>query len=219
MQCHAKSKRSQERCRRAAMRGMTVCYMHGGKTPRGPALPQFTSGRYSRFLPTRLLARYRDAEEDTELTSLRSELALVDARLADVLSRVDTGESGARWWALMKAHRAFKRARTSGDVAAMQEALIAIEIHLDAGTQDYEAWHDVQELIEQRRKLADSETRRLVTLQQMISAEQAMLLIGVIVDIIARHITDRQVLAQITTDLQRLGHVGEAAYGLPDGEA
>jgi hypothetical protein len=179
----------------------------------------YKDGRYSRFLPSRLLARYREAEKDTELTSLRSELALVDARLADLLSRVDTGESGARWWALLRAHRAFKRARTSADVAAMQEALIAIEMHLDAGTQDYEAWYDVCELIEQRRKLADSETRRLVTLQQMISAEQAMLLIGVIVDIIAWHITDRQVLAQITTDLQRLGHVGEAAYGLPDGEA
>jgi hypothetical protein len=90
---------------------------------------------------------------------------------------------------------------------------------LVTGGWDYEAWHDVQELIEQRRKLAESETRRLVTLQQMISAEQAMLLIGVVVDIIARHITDRQVLAQITTDLQGLGHVGDAAYGWPDGAA
>jgi hypothetical protein len=219
MQCHAKSKRSQERCRRAAMRGMAVCYMHGGKTPRGPALPQFTSGRYSRFLPTRLLARYRDAEEDTELTSLRSELALVDARLADVLSRVDTGESGARWWALLRAHRAFKRAKRLEDVGRMQEALTTLESHIDAGTQDYEAWHDVQELIEQRRKLCDSETRRLVMLQQMISAEPATLMMGVIVDIIARHIPDREALAQITTDLQRLGHVGEVAYGLPDGAA
>jgi hypothetical protein len=219
VQCHAKSKRSQKQCRRKAMRGMDVCYMHGGKTPRGPALPQFKSGRYSRFVPSRLLARYRDAEHDPELTSLRDELALVDARLADLLGRVDTGESSARWWALMKAHRAFKRAKASGDVPRMQEALADIEMHLDAGGQDYDAWHDVCELIEKRRKLCDSETRRLVTLQQMISAEQALLLVGVIVDIIGRHITDRQVLAQITTDLQRLGHVGEVAYGLPDGAA
>jgi hypothetical protein len=57
----------------------------------------------------------------------------------------------------------------------------------------------------------------LVTLQQMISAEQATVLMGVIVDIITRHITDRQVLSRIATDLQRLGSVGDAAYGLPEG--
>ena len=32
-QCTAKSKRSGERCRRAAIRGGSVCMMHGGKSP------------------------------------------------------------------------------------------------------------------------------------------------------------------------------------------
>jgi hypothetical protein len=53
-------------------------------------------------------------------------------------------------------------------------------------------------------------------LQQMISAEQLTVLLGVIVEIIARHVTDRQALSAIATDLQRLGHVGDAAYGLPE---
>jgi hypothetical protein len=216
MKCKAYSRRNQGPCRSYAMRGQQVCRMHGGKSLRGPGHPNFQTGRYSMVLPSRLLARYRDAEEDAELTSLRSELALVDARLADVLSRVDTGESGARWWALLKAHRAFRHAKASGDITKMQEALAAFETHLAAGGQDYETWHDVCQLIEQRRKLADSETRRLVTLQQMISAEQAMLMMGVIVDTIARHITDRQVLSNIVTDLQRLGHAGDAVYRLPE---
>ncbi len=30
--CHAKSKRSQKRCRLQAMRGKRVCHMHGGKS-------------------------------------------------------------------------------------------------------------------------------------------------------------------------------------------
>lgn len=41
MQCHTKSKRSQEPCRRAAMRRMTVSYMHGRK-----ALVTQVNGRY-----------------------------------------------------------------------------------------------------------------------------------------------------------------------------
>jgi hypothetical protein len=167
-------------------------------------------------LPTRLLARYREAEKDAELTSLRSELALVDARVADLLSRVDTGESGARWQALLNTHRAFRRDKATGDVARMREALADFESRIDAGVPDYEAWTEIQELIETRRKLCDSETRRLVVLQQMITAEQLTVLLGVIVEIIARHVTDRQALSAIATDLQRLGHVGDPAYGLPD---
>jgi hypothetical protein len=218
MKCGAKTRAGQP-CQKWAIQGRTRCRLHGGRTPMAQASGTYKSGRYSRFLPARLLARYRDAERDPELTSLRSELALVDARLADVLSRVDTGESSARWWALLKAHRAFRHAKASGDEPKMQEALAALELHLEGGTHDYQAWETITELIEQRRKLADSETRRLATLQQMLSAEQAMLLVGVVVDIIARHITDRQVLAQIITDLQRLGHVGDAVYSLPDGAA
>ncbi len=52
-------------------------------------------------------------------------------------------------------------------------------------------------------------------LQQMISADRVHVLMGVILDVITRHIRDRQVLSNIATDLQCLGHVGDAAYGLP----
>jgi hypothetical protein len=36
-QCTAKSKRSGERCKRAPVRGLSVCSMHGGKTPASQA--------------------------------------------------------------------------------------------------------------------------------------------------------------------------------------
>jgi hypothetical protein len=182
----------------------------------GTGASQFRTGRYSKVLPTRILARYREAEQDADLTSLRSELALVDARLSDLLTRVDTGESGVLWRALLQAHRTFKRYKETGNEAKMREALADVESCLDAGGPDYEGWREIQVFIEQRRKLADSENRRLVTLQQMISAERLTVLMGVILDVITHHITDRRTLSAIATDLQRLGHVGDAAYGLPD---
>jgi hypothetical protein len=204
MQCCAKSKRSQQRCRRHATPGMMVCRFHGGKTPRGPALPQFRTGKYSKLLPARLVARYRTAARDPELLSLHSEIALVDARINDLLTRVDTGESRALWRAERQAHRAFKAAREVSDVRAMHEALAQLEGHLEGAVQDDEAWQAIGALIEQRRKLVGSEQKRLITLQQMITAESAMLLIGLVVDIIARHITDREILASIVGDLQQL---------------
>jgi hypothetical protein len=100
MQCKAQSKLSGERCKRWVTPGRDVCRFHGGKVPRGPALPQFRHGRYSRFLPSRLAATYQTAAKDPELLSLRHEFALVDARSTiyfSVLIRGKAGRSGPRW--------------------------------------------------------------------------------------------------------------------------
>ena len=86
-----------DRCKRGAMAGRSVCYNHGGASPVGAASPQFKNGRYSKFLPERLRDRYQEAQRDPEILVLRDEVALADARLADLLTRVDAGESGALW--------------------------------------------------------------------------------------------------------------------------
>jgi hypothetical protein len=218
MQCHAKAKHRGQRCRQAVVPGMDVCHYHGGKTSRGPASPQFRTGRYSKFLPSRLVARYHESLNDPELTSLRSELALTDARLVDLLGRVHSGESGALWLKLQRAYRDFRRDQHAGNVVKMREAFAAMETHLEAAVVDTEAWAEIHEPIETRRKLAATESQRLITLRQMITAEQAMLLIGTITDIVTRHITDKQVLTNITIELQRLMEVGEARYGLEPGD-
>src|SRR5579871_5515650 len=87
--CGAKT-RSGGSCRQWAMPNGR-CRMHGGKTPRGPALPQYKHGRYSKVLPADLAARYAEARTDQELVAFRDDIALVDARLADVLARLGQG--------------------------------------------------------------------------------------------------------------------------------
>jgi hypothetical protein len=204
MQCNAKSKRSQQRCRRHATPGMAVCRIHGGKTPKGPALPQFRTGRYSKFLPARMAATYRAAAQDPELLSLRSEIALLDARIAELLGRVDTGESGALWNTLQKEWAAFRRSRALGDVPTMHLAIARLDLLMDRKHTDSAAWQEIGEAIEQRRKLVESEQKRLVALQAMMSQEQALTLMGVLVDIITTHVRDQPTLAQIVADLQAL---------------
>jgi hypothetical protein len=99
-QCTATSKRTGRRCGARAVTGRNVCYHHGGRTPRGTASPHFQHGRYSRDLPTRVAARYEEAKADTELVSLRQEIALVDVRIVDagstpMATRRTTPRSGA----------------------------------------------------------------------------------------------------------------------------
>jgi hypothetical protein len=210
--CGARTKHDGTPCERSPVRGRTRCRLHGGKTLVGTASPTYRNGRYSTYVPERLRARYEQAEGDVELLSLRSEVALIDARLIDLLTRVDTGESGQLWAHLKKAHEEFKLYRLAGDVPRMTTALAKVEAVIERVGQDHTAWAEIGALIEQRRKLTESEAKRLITLQQMLTTEDAMALAYRLVDIVTRHVTDKHVLRDIVVDLTALV---EQPRGLP----
>jgi hypothetical protein len=180
------------------------CRMHGGTSLAGVASPTLTTGRYSKYLPERLLERYQDAAQDADLLAMRQELALLDARLADVLQRVDTGESGALWKNVQDAFRDFERERNSEREFV---AWMRLASTIQDGMADYAAWQEVGRLIDQRQRLAESERKRLVDMRQMITAERAMVLLAAITDTIRRHVSDRSTLAAISADLARLAAV------------
>lgn len=180
------------------------CKLHGGKSPAGLASPHFATGRYSKAIPARLLAKYEQAQTDPDLLALREEVALLDARLADLLARVDTGESGALWTQARKALQSFTAARAAGDAKAMHEALMDLERAVGRGAADYVAWDEIGSLMEQRRKLVESERKRLIEMQQTISAEKAMTLVGALLESVRRNVSDRQQLAAIQSDFVRL---------------
>jgi hypothetical protein len=198
--CGAKT-RSGGTCKGLAMENGR-CRMHGGATPSGIASPAYRTGRYSRHLPARLAARYQEATSDPELLELRAEVALVDARLADLLARVDSGESGQLWANLYAARGALLEARRRNDALGQAVALNTIIDLVGRGHADYAAWAEIGQTVEQRRRLVESERKRLVEAQQMITVEKAMLLIGAIGGIIKSHVTDR---AQLTAISQAIG--------------
>ena len=167
-QCTAKSKQSQQRCKRHATPGMAVCRLHGGKTPVGLAAPGFKTGRYSQYLPTALVDRYVTARTDPELLSLRDEIGLVDTRITEVLTSTS-----------------------------------------DSATSLGTVWETLEPLIEQRRKLVESEHKRLHVLHSVITVEQFMVLLSTITEVIKTHVHDREALSAISLDLKRLMSVKE----------
>lgn len=180
------------------------CRYHGGKSLSGIASPTFKTGRYSKYLPERMLARYKQAASDPELLAMRSDIALLDARLSDVLGRVDTGEAGALWRAAREMYADARDAMADKDAARLSVALTALGGLLDKGVADWAAWDEVRSLLEQRRKLAESEVKREVLAQQMVKVDQAMVLVSALVDSVKRHVTDRDTLASISADFGRL---------------
>lgn len=166
--------------------------------------PTYKTGRYSRDLPQRLRERYEQASADGDLLVMREDIALLDARLSDLLARVETGESGAAWNEAQAQLLAVRVAIKSGDARAMGAALDALSAAIRRGQADYLAWDEIKQALALRRRLVESERKRLVQLSQMITTEQAMVLVTAIVSLVHDNVTDRDALTAISNGIRRL---------------
>jgi hypothetical protein len=200
--CGAKT-RSGGSCRQPAMANGR-CRMHGGKSLAGVASATFKDGRYSKYMPARLMARYHESEQDTELLNLKAEVSLVDARLADLLSRVDSGEAKTLWEKARKVNQEIQKAVHDENYGRLLMQCSELDYLIGSGLADHEAWYEIQALLDQRRKLVESERKRLVEMQQMVSAASAMTLATALLEAVRRNVTDRAVLTAVQSDFNRL---------------
>lgn len=197
--CGAK-RRDGKPCRAWAMSNGR-CRMHGGASPKGAAHPRTTSGRYSRDLPTRLRDRYEEAIADASLLELAAEAALLDARLGEILARLDRGESGELWGALEKEAQAAQRYSKDPDRA--RSHLAAVFRLIQQGAQERERWDEITDLIEYKRKLAETERKRLRDSNYIITVQQLNVLLAFILDSIKRHVSDGEALRAISSEFDR----------------
>lgn len=186
------------------MLGKTKCYMHGGKTPVGFALPHTKTGKYSKHLPTRLLSTYEETLNDPKLWELNEKAALVNARIAELVSKLDTGETGETWQELRKAYAVLQKAIAEENGVKIAQMLGVIGNLIEAGNKDYLAWAEITGQIEAYRKLSESERKHQDDMSRMITAEQLMLMISAITDVIRQNVSDRQVLSAISMGIDRM---------------
>lgn len=203
-QCKAKNRKTGEQCRGWAVPGRNVCRYHGGNTLSGIASTNYKHGRYSRYVPARLLERYQEGLTDPDLIALNDDMALLEARLADLLSRADQGEAGSLFERLDRIWQEFLIAQSVNDGRKMIAQLNKLGAIIERGRKESETWGEVATIIELRRKVSDTERKRRVEMQNMISAEQAMALIKAISEVIRREVTDLDSLARISEEIRRL---------------
>jgi hypothetical protein len=181
-----------ERCPTPPMRNGR-CRMHGGRSLRGVAHPSFRDGRFSKSIPARLSQSYEEALADPGRLELADELAVIVARNREMLESLYSGESDGLWRLLRDHKRAMEKARRVGDGDAAVAALNTILRLIECGAADAERWAELMANVDQQRKLAESERRRRVEDQQMATVEEVMALMGAILAIITRHVSDERI--------------------------
>ncbi len=205
-QCKAKSKRSGVRCLKASMKGKKLCSMHGGKSLSGADLPQFKHGRYSKSLPDQLTAQYHAALADKDLISLNDEIALTDTRMVTIFSRLEGLSSIAAdsWQRAQNLYRSFRRHTNRNQQALAIQALDDLGTLLEESQTDEAVWRDINELIEQRRRLVDTERRLVSDGDRAIAVDKVMMLMAAVIDIVRRHVASREARGAIAGEIRSL---------------
>jgi len=175
-QCQARANHSNERCKNKAEPGKRVCKFHGGRSLQGPASPQWKHGKYSKYLPRHLIDKYEDSL--TASLSMREEIAVLDARLADRIESLTNSDSATYMDELARLWLVLTRSKNKAERDA---AAVDLDAHIKAGSKDADSWRDVSRLIEQRRKLVDTEVKNLSQVQRMVTLEELVSYIGMLV--------------------------------------
>lgn len=201
-------------CTQYPLQGKTRCRKHGGLSLRGIASPLWKTGVYSKDLPIGLAGAYQRARTNPDLIANYEQVALYDALISECLGRLKDLDPGPDWdlvRAVDAAFQVFEGAQKTKNVGAMMSSLTDIKGGLaalkdaHAGQQGY---LDVREqlagLIEQRRKLVDSEVKRRKDAQEMILKTQVIGLMGAIAQSVLRNVRDPRERQAITDDMRLL---------------
>lgn len=202
MQCKAKAKSTGKRCKRPAMRGMAVCRFHGGMSLKGAAAPNFKDGRYSKYMPAQLESKYAEALKDPNLVSMRDEIAVITARLQEMFGGINTTSGLDYYHKLVNLWGEYTTYGEMGDTDNMARVQGEIGKMILKGESMAQKWEEIIKLIEMRRKLAESEQKRLINMNQMISVERASMFVFKILGIIKKYITDPKTLSSIAYDFR-----------------
>lgn len=190
------------------MTGREYCRMHGGTAPRGVACPAYKHGRYTQALTGKLALRYSEMQADPELLSMQSEASLLSARIVTLLEAVygpeGGAEAGATWKDLAKAHDRLTLATADKDVVGMMSAIKQIGSAIEAGRREAATWAEVAGMIQLRARVVDTETKRVVAMEQMVKLDDLMVLAGGIITVLRDNIADRKLLAEVTGRIESM---------------
>jgi len=187
------------------MKGRTVCANHGGKSLVGVDSPTFKHGRYSKHLPDSLSVRYQEALNDANLICLEDEIALIDARIKrqlDLLAKVGINE--AMFGRLKLLYERFQMHTNSGKHGLAIRAIRELGALLDQGADATLAWTEINELMETRRKMVETERKRLLDEDQVITVDRLMVLVAALVDIIRRNVASKDERAAVSDEIRLL---------------
>lgn len=202
-------KSSGDRCKQPVRTGWSVCRFHGAGTERDPGGSAAITGRFSKYLPTRFIETYEAHIADPDYLNLSHEMALVDTRLAELLGLLDGAETKAAWAKIRGVGYKLNLALSHESIEDLREAVETCKHELYEAiairTADHELWSSIMEGVEQRRKLADTERRRIVDAKKYLTLTEANAMMAFVIDAVMKNVASPQERMRISEQMRKFG--------------
>lgn len=188
------------------------CRLHGGKSLNGLDHPRTKHGGYSKYIPKALMEKYKDAQENEDLLSLREETALITTRIYELTEKAQETSGKKKFKEVIELYNRWQSAERKGIESAFM-IKNDLEDVLDQVEKDLKVWDEIADMVNLKRRLVDSEQKKMNNMQQYVPVDKVMLLIGALMDIVVTEIEsldgvlmNEEMIEQTNTKIARKFH-------------
>ena len=177
------------------------CRLHGGKSAAGIASATFRNGRYSKYVPARLSDRFEVALKDETMLEQRREIALLEIRINDLLDLL--GVTGPRdvFKQLTELWTAFRHYANKQKKDKANEKIYELDTLIMGAHDESKLWQQVEQTVETRRRVVESERKRIIEAQEFVTLQQSLTLARALVESINKHIKNDRIKQLIQADI------------------
>jgi len=180
-------------CFKRPMRGKDRCERCGGKSPGAPII----HGGRSKYMPRHLAAKFNEAVDDPELLSLKQDIATNEAWIRSLWEEFDgltEGNSPAQLWgmAIDLYERGHEEKTSEEDRAKIDKQLYET---LKNGLGASQRSTQIRQLQEEKRRLVDTETKRMNFDASNLDAKEVEVLVATVVDLLRAFVPDDATVA------------------------
>lgn len=176
------------------------CKLHGGASTGRPLI----HGRRSKFMPVRLSERVEEGMSDPNLISVIEDIALVDALIADECQGLGEDTPAQLWAKASGVAYAMKLSLVTEDFGKLTGQVDALIQVMTNGEGIYQRINRILLMTEQKRKLSETEMKRLVHLKQFITATELAVIGAQLLTLINENVKDSNERARIAAGLINL---------------
>ena len=204
--CGAKAKQSPGKfCTSPPVPGRKRCRMHGGLTPRGPASPQFKTGRFSKYLGGALGDAYENSVSNPELLDLKDGIAVLDAIARRAAARVAERDTPRFRERAIELHEKMDEVLEGSDpdIEALRKHAADLGRLLNAGDHEDRAMRFLSDSIEKFSKRAEEATKLALAKHAAIPAADLVILFARLAEAVTRT-APRDVAAKVLREMDGL---------------
>ena len=173
-------------------KGRQRCRLHGGRSPRGEASPNYKHGNSSLYksIPAHMMESYESARGNENLMQLDDDIALFTAYVDQLMGQLSTRESKAAWERLRDVHTALMEGLQAGDTNSVMLQMQQFDRLIRRGVGDAVVWDQITVAVDNRRKLVETNRRQYQALDLFLPIELVLEANRRILGAVMRELTD-----------------------------